>query len=180
MKRLLHILLVLGVLLLIFYFAATAFTRPAVKTKEYKDPNFKQVQGPPAENILAQEIKSVVGSNAAVSSKLDGRTVYINGQMTKHDPNKPHTHESMHKRVIYMPILIFRKFPHVDRVRCIISNKSRNYGLDVTRAAFENFVGLSANNPSNNWESNVMSMLVYDKVNRDNFMELYGLYTPEY
>lgn len=180
MKRLLYILLILAGLALIFFLATSAFTRPAIKTIEYKDPNFKQIHGVPAKSQLIKEINGVAGKKVALSPQIDGRSVYVYGHMTEHDPEMPHTSESMHKRVIYMPIVIFRKFPHITRVYCTISNKDRKYGVDVTREAFERFVGISANNPANNWDSNVVSMLVYDKINRDNFMDLYGLYRPEY
>lgn len=179
-KRILHILLVLGVLGALFYFVTAGYTRPAVKTKEYHDPNFSQLYGVPDKTELTKEIYSVAGKGLVLKPYINGTMVTVTGNITNHNPDQPYTHEKMHKLVIYMPISIFRKFADVQRVRCVINNKNRNYGVDVTRDAFESFVGISPDNPTNNWESNVVSMLVYDKINRDNFMELYGLYKPEY
>jgi hypothetical protein len=180
-KRFLHILLVLGVLGTIFYFAAGGFTRPAAKTKNYIDPNFSQLYGTPDKTELSKELYNVVGNkNIALNSNVSGRIVTVTGNMESDNPDEPYKSEKIHKTVILVPITIFRKFADVQRVHCTISYNSRNYGIDVTRDAFEDFVGISANNPANNWESNVVSMVVYDKINRDNFMDLHGLYKPEY
>lgn len=180
-KRLLHILLVLGVLGAIFFFATSGFTRPAAKTKDYIDPNFSQLYGTPDKTELTKELYSVVGEKKiALNANVYGGTVTVTGSMENHNPDEPYTPEKMHKTVVLIPITIFRKFADIERVRCIVSHNSRNYGIDVTRDAFEDFVGISANNPANNWESNVVSMVVYDKINRDNFMDLHGLYKPEY
>jgi len=180
-KRILQILIVLGILGTIFYFATSGFTRPAAKTKDYIDPNFSQLYGTPDKIELTKELYNIVGEkNIALNATIDGRTIVVTGSMENDNPDEPYTAEKIHKTIVLVPITIFRKFADVHRVRCIVSHNSRNYGIDVTRDAFEDFVGISANNPVNNWESNVVSMVVYDKINRDNFMDLHGLYKPEY
>lgn len=180
-KRILHILLVLGVLGSIFYFATTKFARPAATTKNYTDPNFSQLYGVPDKTDLTRELYDNIGKkNIVLNANVGMDIVSVTGSVGNDDTELPYTAEQMHKTVLFVPITIFRKFADVERVRCIISHNHRKYGIDVTRAEFEDFVGISANNPVNNWESNVVSMVVYDKINRDNFMDLHGLYKPEY
>jgi hypothetical protein len=136
-KRFLHILLVLGVLGTIFYFAAGGFTRPAAKTKNYIDPNFSQLYGTPDKTEISKILYNVVGKNIALNLNVAGRMVTVSGNMESGNPDEPYKSEKIHKTVILVPITIFRKFADVQRVRCIISYNSRNYGIDVTRNAFE-------------------------------------------
>lgn len=179
-RRIFSVLLPVTAIAILFFIITAAVRRPDIVVKEYKDPNFNPVKGTPSEMAVFKEISDVYGGKVSFLSNIDRSTVIVSGKMTKHSTDEPYTHDTMDKRAVYAPIVLFRKFPDVERVRCIISNNGRPYGVDVTREEFEEYVGISADSPANNWGSNVVSMLIYDKVNRDNFMDLYGLYKPEF
>lgn len=180
LKRIVYIVVALAAVVFLIYYVSSSFTNSRVITEEYKDPTFEQIHGVPEKSDIDKEIAGISGRDVTLSATLNGRSLSVTGKMINENPDLPYTHDNVYKKVVYVPITIFRKFPHITRVRCIVSNKKRNYGLDVTRNDFEDYVGISSKDDTNSWHSNVISMLVYDKINRDDFFDMYGLYKPEY